>query len=196
MVNEELKLILQKQDILLIGFMGSGKSYLGNILATELNSECLDTDEYIAQKQGMSIFTIFQSKGEKYFRQLEKNLLQDLTFINSPQKRIIASGGGFPIPKGNQKLIKIWNPLVIYLAPSFETIYSRLQRSQRPLIYRRSKKTIFQLWGKRYSIYQSIAHIAVVEEKMEKIFDTLQERIKLLLHSKLYSSVIISNKDS
>lgn len=79
--------------IFLIGFMGSGKSYVGKRLAPKLNFDYLDLDEYIVQKAGKSISVIFEEDGENAFRQIESDSLKSLA---ERENLIVATGGGTP----------------------------------------------------------------------------------------------------
>ena len=187
-LNDTTKDFLQNRDICLIGFMGSGKSYIGEILHNELSAEYIDTDRLIEETENKAISEIFKEKGEKYFRALEKNVLKDLVYgqdsKDSAMKktRVISTGGGLPIQAGNRKLMKILGSLNICLNPPFETILQRIKSTKRPLIYRRSRQYIFNLWQARYAQYQKIAHISISEVSVTDIFKALNERIEILLN--------------
>jgi len=166
-------------DVCLIGFMGSGKSTLGEQLAHQLSYTFIDTDSVIEAQQGKPIYEIFKTHGEKHFRQCERTLLKDLVFGTHSKNRVIAMGGGMPISASNKKLIKMLGSLNIYLNPYFETIYTRIKGTQRPLVYRRSRHSIFDLWLDRYKIYEQIAHIMITDTTTEEIFDTLNARLMI-----------------
>ena len=99
------------------------------------------------------------------------------------EKIILCAGGGMPLKKANQRLIKMLDPLIICLNPSFEVILSRIKGTNRPLIYRRSRKYIFNLWIDRYAIYQKTAHITISDKTIEDLLDTLNKRVKIYIHS-------------
>ena|GEM_PF-1355070 len=201
-LESDVKNFLQGKDLCIIGFMGAGKTTFGELLAKELKSKLLDIDKMIELKENKLIFEIFKEKGEKYFRALEKNLLQDIVFaektnienpkeiitqscsMSSSHSKIIVCGGGLPLKKGNQKLLKLLNTFFICLNPSFEVILSRIRGSKRPLIYRHSRKAIFTLWSDRYEIYQRLADISISEAGTEEIFQTLNQRVKLYIKSR------------
>ena len=82
-------------NVVLIGFMGCGKSTIGRILAEKRGQELLDTDRYIEQKQGRSISDIFATQGEEVFRDMETEALREL--IQKQEPMVIALGGGLPI---------------------------------------------------------------------------------------------------
>jgi len=192
MLNEnrldiDVKEYLSNKTICLIGFMGSGKTYFGEFLAKELNSILLDTDEIIEEREKRTIADIFKESGEKYFRRLEKKLLEDLVFaddsmINQRKPIIISTGGGLPIPRANRKLLRLMKSLNICMNPPFETILTRIKGSKRPLVYRRSRGYIFDLWQSRYNEYQKIANITISDVTTEEIFKSLNERIRLFMN--------------
>lgn len=80
--------------IFLIGMPGSGKTFWAKRLSAHLGFECIDTDSNIALREGSSIATIFQEKGEAYFRDLEARELERI--CTQPQSVIVATGGGLP----------------------------------------------------------------------------------------------------
>lgn len=121
--------------IILIGYMGVGKSSVAQALASHLSWSCIDTDDLIESKEKMSINGIFKTKGERYFRELESDLIKDL--LANPGPMIVATGGGMPMQEGFFKLLKKKKQnYSIYLRLSEAEIVKRLQnRSQdRPLV--------------------------------------------------------------
>ena len=80
-----------EKNIVLVGFMGSGKTSVGKKLSVDLKREFIDMDDFIVEKECMSINEIFEKKGEAYFRELEKELCQNFAEAKS---KIIATGGG------------------------------------------------------------------------------------------------------
>ncbi|WP_296386838.1 shikimate kinase, partial [Winogradskyella sp.] len=80
--------------VVLMGYMGSGKSTIGRELATVLNYSFLDLDDYIVDKEKASVSNIFKTKGEIYFRKKETEYLKELT--DSSQHLVLALGGGTP----------------------------------------------------------------------------------------------------
>lgn len=119
------------KNIILIGFMGSGKSSISNHLSYLLKLNEIDTDKYIETQEKMSIPEIFSQKGENYFRDLETKLLTDLQNKNS---LIISCGGGMPLREENQKLLKTLGT-VFLLTASPETTFNRVKNNNnRPLL--------------------------------------------------------------
>ena len=127
--NQDLK--QDKTIVFLIGFMGSGKSMLGKKIAYRLNYEFMDSDLSIEKEQGMNIDSIFSSKGEAFFRELELKFIENLNPFNPT---IIATGGGLTCFNGNiEKLKEIGT--VIYLKVSPELIFERIKFDDtRPLL--------------------------------------------------------------
>jgi len=121
-----------QKHIFLIGFMGSGKSTIGALLAERLELPFLDSDKEIEKKAGKSISAIFSEDGEGTFRQMELDFLKELNAI-SPS--VIAVGGGLPMLDGALELLHE-HGLVIYLNTSLLTLIKRLkeEKQNRPLL--------------------------------------------------------------
>ena len=119
-------------SIFLIGYMGSGKSILGKQVSIDLQRPFWDLDDMIQEKLNMSIFEIFNQKGEDFFRKIERELLIKNNFESDA---IIATGGGTPCFFDNHNFMKsIGN--TIYLKVSPEELYKRLQKTNnRPLLF-------------------------------------------------------------
>ena len=90
-------------NIILIGFMGSGKSSVGRYMEESEGFALIDTDEYIEKQQNDSINNIFANKGEEYFRNLETECIKELITLNTDMT-VISVGGGLPMRGENQKL--------------------------------------------------------------------------------------------
>jgi shikimate kinase len=135
----------QPKVIFLIGFMGSGKSHEGALLAQQLNIPLIDLDNWIEEQQGKTISEVFKTEGEEYFRDLEANALKDATGQLIAQSDsgigskhfagIIATGGGTPCFHGsmdwmNDHGITVWFNLPV------QVLANRLskEKSKRPLI--------------------------------------------------------------
>ena len=119
-------------NIVLVGYMGSGKTTIGKYISCELGYEFIDTDEYIVKKEGMSINDIFSKKGEEYFRRLETDTVRELGAVL--HNAVIATGGGLPIRDENRKLLKALGT-VYYLKTEADTIFRRISGNEdRPLL--------------------------------------------------------------
>ena len=143
------------ENIVLIGFMGSGKSTVGREIAIQSGRFLLDTDDLIAQNMGKSVSEIFQSVGESGFRQIESQLITWLT--HNVRNAIIATGGGMPIHNNISALGKIF-----WLDVGFEDILSRMtppERAKRPLFKDTAKAQA--LFDQRRKIYEGQSHFIV-----------------------------------
>ncbi|MBD0832028.1 shikimate kinase [Aestuariibaculum sediminum] len=121
--------------VILIGYMASGKSTLGRMLADKLNYEFLDLDEFIEEKENTSIASLFKTRGEIYFRKAETKYLKEL--LNSNKNLILSLGGGTPCYGNNmQDILEAQNTKSVYLKASIPTLVSRLktEKGKRPLV--------------------------------------------------------------
>lgn len=153
--------------IYLTGFMASGKSTIGPILANVLGLDFFDLDDEIIKREEMSIVDIFEKKGETYFRNVETQLLKE---ISHNDNAIISLGGGTITFNENLKFMKE-HGLVVYLKVDIETLYNRLKnKTDRPLFkdlvlndYSREEfiKRINKLFDKR-SYYYEQADLTIV----------------------------------
>ncbi|RKS90328.1 shikimate kinase [Flavobacterium limicola] len=126
------------RKIILLGYMGCGKSTIANKLSKNIGIPFVDLDIKIEEKVNLSINAIFEKHGEIFFRKLEHEVFIEL--LNSPERLIIGLGGGTPCYANNHELLKADNVVSIYLKASIETLFSRLSanKSKRPLIANKS----------------------------------------------------------
>ena len=118
-------------NLALIGFMGTGKSSVGRLAAAALHYELADTDHLIEQHAGRSIPEIFAQQGEAAFRDLERELVAEMT---GWRRRVISTGGGLAADAANLASLK-QHSLVVCLWASAESIWRRLRhQSHRPLL--------------------------------------------------------------
>ncbi|MBF2707596.1 shikimate kinase [Flavobacterium soyangense] len=122
------------RKIILLGYMGCGKSTIANRLSNSTNIPYIDLDKMIEERVNLSIKEIFEQRGEIYFRKLERDVFIEL--LNAPENLIIGLGGGTPCYANNHELLKGENILSIYLKASVETLFERLisNKSKRPII--------------------------------------------------------------
>jgi shikimate kinase len=119
-------------NLALIGFMGTGKTSVGRLVAEALNFEFVDTDEQIQARTGRTIADIFAKDGEAAFRALEREAVLELT---KHSHAVISTGGGLPTNPENLAQLKT-NALVICLWSSPEKIWERVRhQSHRPLLH-------------------------------------------------------------
>jgi shikimate kinase len=118
-------------NIYLVGFMGTGKTSVGRLLAKDLGLNFVDLDELIELKEQRRIVDIFAKEGEPYFRKIEKKILKQ---VSTQKKFVVACGGGIVLDKDNIKLMKKTGSLICLTATSKE-ILKRVQASvHRPLL--------------------------------------------------------------
>ena len=121
-----------KTNIALIGFMGSGKSAAGELLALKLGRKFIETDALIEERAGKTITGIFRQEGEAFFRRLEHEVIKD---VSGEENAIIACGGGVVLNNANIELLK-HSSVVVYLATAPSIILRRLATggNRRPLL--------------------------------------------------------------
>lgn len=147
------------KNIVLIGFMGSGKTSIGKKLSLVLKREFIDTDDFIEKREGMSINEIFEKKGESEFRKMEKELYKR---FSKPKKKIIATGGGVIKNPANIANLKKGG-VIIYLKSSPEKIAQNLKfDNTRPILQVPDKEgKIRELLEEREPFYNKYAEITV-----------------------------------
>lgn len=120
--------------IVLLGYMASGKSSIGKKLSKSLETNFIDLDDYIIEKEKMSITTIFKEKGEIYFRKIEHQYLKEILELKGDF--ILSLGGGTPCYANNMEMINNTDVTSIYLQGSVPTMVERLirKKAKRPLI--------------------------------------------------------------
>ncbi len=167
---------MKKKNIVLIGFMGSGKSSIGIRLSYRMRRSVEDTDKLIERKQGKKISEIFAHEGEEYFREMETRMLEEL--IDKRQYHIISVGGGTPVRVENRKLLKELGT-VFYLKASPEVIYERVKNdTTRPLLQCENPlERIRSLMAEREEAYESCADIILDTDHMtiEEILDEIEK---------------------
>jgi shikimate kinase len=144
------------RNIVLVGFMGTGKSVTGRVLAQRLGRDFLDMDTLIEERQGMTIPRIFAQHGEPHFRQLERALVRELAARGD---LVVAPGGGIVLNPDNIRDFSATG-LVVCLRASPEMILSRVGHDpNRPLLQTDDKLgRIRELLGKRQHLYDAIPH--------------------------------------
>ena len=165
-----------KDNIILIGFMGCGKTSVGIKLSYQMKRTMIDTDKWIEQNQKMTVSEIFDAFGEEEFRRLETRCLRKL--VAGPGRQIISTGGGLPMRKENHPLLKELGK-VFYLRVSPETVYERLKNdTTRPLLQvENPKERIRTLLLERGPVYEACADVIidVSELSFEEILDSILE---------------------
>lgn len=148
--------------IILIGFMGSGKTTIGKLLAEKLNLNFIEMDDVILKKsKRKNINEIFEKDGESKFRIIETEVAKELV---NKEHAVISSGGGVITNKINIDYLKK-EGVIVYLETSFESIKKRLENiDDRPLF--KDKKSALNLYKKRLPIYTNFAQLVIATDKL------------------------------
>ncbi|GGG30026.1 shikimate kinase [Dokdonia pacifica] len=138
-------------DIYLMGYMGSGKTTIGQRLAKQIGYTFVDYDQFIVEKEKMSIPAIFESKGEIYFRKKEALYLKEI-LQETNTKKIVALGGGTPCYGSNLQEIKESGVLSIYLNVPVPELTDRLweAKSERPVIAGQESKEALEEFVRKH----------------------------------------------
>ena len=168
-----------KENIILIGFMGVGKTSLGKLLASKLGRAFIDLDEKIERDSNMTIPQIFEMHGEKYFRELEKAAVREVTVRKN---LVIATGGGTVKDEENLQLLKN-SGVIICLTADAEEIFRRTEkRGERPVLDGGGSErleTIKKLLAEREKFYsQADFKIDTTEWSPLQIVNEICDRIR------------------
>lgn len=149
-------------NIFIVGPMGSGKSTVGKIIASELFLTFLDTDDEIEKNTGVTIDWIFDLEGEKGFRKRESDILNSLAEMNSI---VLSTGGGIILSDQNRDILSARGS-VFYLDTPIDIQLERTSKDQdRPLLKDGDpRKILTDLHKERESLYQSVADYIVETE--------------------------------
>ncbi len=162
------------ENIILIGLMGAGKTTVGKILAKNLNKTFVDSDKLIENKAGITINEIFAKFGEEYFRNLEEEIIAD---ISAKSGLVISTGGGAVRREKNIQNLKK-NGILIYLSASPEVLFERIKNEiDRPLLKNNKPlETLKNLLKQREEFYLK-AHF-VIDTNNKDYNDVAQEIIQ------------------
>lgn len=169
------------KNIILIGFMGSGKTTVGLRLSYKLRTPVEDTDKLIVRRENKAISEIFAEEGEAYFRQLETELLREIK--DRDYTRIISVGGGTPVNPVNRQLLKECGT-VVYLRVRPETVYNRVKHdTARPLLQCEDPLSrIRELMEARKDAYEECADIVIDVDELT--LDQVASRIEAEIGNK------------
>jgi len=148
--------------------MGSGKTAIGREVAKKLGLPFFDIDEIVEQQSRKTIEQVFEKWGEYRFRLMETEVLN-----NWQDEGVYATGGGLIMSPANRELLKNPENIVVWLNPSWETMYKRMQKSTRPLIKDRTEADLKKLWEARVPFYKECATHTIKETKAEAIVDEI-----------------------
>lgn len=163
-------------NVILIGFMGTGKSSVSAYLNKMLGMEVVEMDQEIVDREGMSIADIFEKHGEEYFRNLETNLLIEMQNKNNV---VVSCGGGAALREENVVEMKKSGKVVLLTAKP-QTIYERVKDStERPLLNgNMTVEYIADLMDKRRDKYEKAADIIIYtdQKSVEEICEELLKK--------------------
>jgi shikimate kinase len=168
--------------IILLGYMGCGKSTIANKLSNKVQIPYVDLDKSIEEKTNLTISQIFENHGEIYFRKLEHDVFVEL--LNTTNDLIIGLGGGTPCYANNHELLNSEDVVSIYLKASIETLYNRLvhNKNKRPVIANKNEEELKEFIAKhlfdRSFYYNHAQHKIVVDDKT--VEQTVSEIVQLL----------------
>jgi shikimate kinase len=142
-------------NIVLIGFMGSGKTSIGRLVAHRLGFQFIDTDAVIVERAGMQVAEIFARHGEAWFRDQETATLRSLGILN---RSVISTGGGIVTREENREILRGLG-YVVWLTASEDVIFDRVSRNKkRPLLQTPDPRgTVHKLLTERHPLYEAAA---------------------------------------
>ncbi len=168
------------KKVVLVGYMGSGKSFIGKLLSEKTGLLFLDLDEVIEQQEKCAIKDIFENKGEIYFRKIEHIFFKNLMLNDS--SFVLSLGGGTPCYANNHEILKSDKVISIYLNASIDTLYNRLnlEKDKRPIIANKSVSDLKEfiakhLFDRSYYYNQSKFKIDVNNKSEEQIVSEIEK---------------------
>ncbi|HEX9092807.1 MAG TPA: shikimate kinase [Coriobacteriia bacterium] len=149
---------MDARHVLLVGFMGSGKTTVGTLLAERLGMPFVDLDREIVMREARTVSEIFTESGEAAFRVVESSALSAL---GSSAPSVVACGGGVVLDEGNRALLKRLGT-VVYLRVTAEEACARIRDGAgRPLLEDAGRPTAHALLSARESLYEAVADVSV-----------------------------------
>ncbi|MBA4602136.1 shikimate kinase [Thermoactinomyces mirandus] len=177
-MTENIQIPSWKKNIVFIGFMGAGKTTIGQLVAKKLHRDFIDIDLEIENKYGMPVPEIFRKFGESRFRQLEKELILD-TCTNTCLKVISLGGGAYLQEEVREVCLN--RCIVCFLDLSWEAFKNRLPFivDTRPVLQNKSLAEIKELFRKRSAAY-SMHHLRIGIDDLD--FEKSADQVVELLH--------------
>lgn len=172
-----------EQPLVIIGLMGAGKTSIGKMLAEELGYDFLDSDDVIVEREGRSIPDIFEQSGEPHFRQIEREVIQDLMQDSTPH--IIGTGGGAFMNEKTRQAIK-QSGTSIFLKASLDVLVNRVGQGEgRPLLTagNNPREVLDKLMQERYPVYGKAdltveTRAETPEETLNSVMNALYTHLK------------------
>jgi len=166
-------LSMKNRRIVIVGFMGSGKTTVAKALARQLDCRVIDLDSYLAEREGRSPAQIIAQDGEPAFREVEAHALRDV--LENAQARVIALGGGAWTFETNRALIAEYDCLSVWLDAPFELCWERIRsnsRTIRPLA--QDRDSALRLYESRRTSYL-LAQLHIAASVKKEIADVISE---------------------
>ena len=163
-------------NIILTGFMGSGKSTYGKMLSDITGMKFIDTDKLIEEKTGFTVTEIFTRYGEKRFREIESNIIEEVSDMDGC---VIATGGGAVMSSQNMENLRK-NGKIIYLRISYDKAMERTGKNieTRPLIHK--GKDIKKIYNDRQELYKNNDFEINADRELAEVVRTLKEILEIL----------------
>jgi shikimate kinase len=165
--------------IVIIGFMGSGKTRVGKRLAQDLGRPFIDVDRAISKRMNLSIREIFERFGEPYYRAMETMMVKELSTTKEPF--VVSLGAGLPMQEQNEKYIKKLGTIV-YLKGSLETLKKRIGTSdENPMLGGEDhEEKIKKLLKQRDPVYAKFADVEVVTgvKSFDELIQEIEEKLQ------------------
>ncbi len=159
-------------NVTLMGFMGSGKTTVGRILATRLGWDFVDTDRLVESKAGIPIPEIFAERGEAGFRELEAAAIQE---VSRGDRQVIATGGGAILDPANRLALRMAG-VVVHLKASPEMLWRRVSGSERPLA--QDPVAFRERYQERFPLYQQIPIQVASSSSAARVAERILENIR------------------
>ena len=174
--------------VFLIGYMGSGKTTLGRVLAKAMGFSFIDLDWYIEGRYHKKVGELFAERGESGFREIESRLLREVGQMNDT---VVAAGGGTPCFNDNIDFMRR-SGLVVYLKASEEVLFDRLRqaRSQRPLLRGKNDEELRAYLSEtldQRSPYYKQAHCVFDSSRLESVkeIDVAAQELKKIIYQQI-----------
>ena len=166
--------------IVLLGYMGSGKSVIGDFLAKKMQIPFYDLDVEIEKLTQNSILELFQKKGELYFRKKENEVLK--TFLGKNEAFVLSLGGGTPCYYNNSELLHQEGVFSIYLKASADTLVNRLinEKDKRPLLHEQDEVSLKDfinkhLFDRNFYYHQATKVVSVDNKSIELLVAEIED---------------------
>ena len=169
--------------VVLVGYMGSGKSSVGKLLGLQLGIPFYDLDAVIEDIEQLSISDLFEKKGELYFRKSENNILKQI--LHKDESIVLSVGGGTPCYYNNHELLLQEGVVSFYLKATSAKLVERLQveKESRPLVASLNKDELLDFVNKhlfdRSYYYHQVNHVVAIDEKsVDQLVDEIVKQLR------------------